>query len=280
MAHHNKFDFFQIKNLILTTSFTVWLSAIISGFSGFFTPANAASVIKFFEGDRSDTTILKLFIEYDDVFTFSIPTAIPPNPIRPGVGVQCSIADTTGPYVDRDCYVNTDGLGPGTSGQTALAPWMNIPAFTGNPIRSITGTITDPDGDIYNVVGYAKIGSFEGGVTDTLLNPSNPPRPPLIPHYISDNLINPDILFSGKDSVTLGKGLSQGGFVILTDSPDYQYHLFSDPNTGELAGCGSGTCLQVRALPTPLPIFGAAAAFGSIRKLRKISALLNSDLKS
>jgi hypothetical protein len=141
--------------LIPTASFTLALSATLSGLSGFLTPANAAFVTKFFEGDRSDTTILKLLIEYDDAFIFSIPTAIPPNPVRPGVGVQYSNADTTGPYVNRDCYVNTDGLGPGTSGQTAIAPWMNIPAFTGHPITSITGRITDPDGDIYNVVGYA-----------------------------------------------------------------------------------------------------------------------------
>lgn len=160
-----------------------------------------------------------------------------------------------------------------------MVPWANIAPFTGNPITNITGSITEPDGTIRNVLGIANVGSFEGGVLK--------PDAALIQHYISDNLIDPKFLFAGQhDSLLAGKGLSQGGFVILTDDPEHQYQLFSNPGItgtmGELAGCGSGTCLKVtpRSAPAPLPILGAAAAFGSLRKLRKFSGLLKTNLAS
>lgn len=258
-----------------TVMSTVGFSALAGGVLLHGPGAEAALVTKPFAGDRTDGLQFNLLIEYNDALLFSVPNAIPPNPVLSGAGVQCSAADTTGLYVNGSCYVNTDGLGGASTGQTALVPWAIIAPFTGNPITRITGTITDPDGTIRSVLGFAEIGSFEGGVAAA--------GTPLIPHYISDNLINPDFLFSGLDSITLGKGLSQGGFVILSDDPEHQYQFFSNPTSvgaeGELAGCGSGTCLRVNA-PAPLPILGAAAAFASLRKLRKFSYLVKSDVVS
>jgi hypothetical protein len=243
--------------------------------------AEAALVTKFFKGDRTDKLDFQLFVTYDDSTLYTVPKPIAGPPaigLPPGAGTQCSLTDTTkSSYANGDCYVNTDGQpneNPPKPGQTALASWEdNISPFTGYLITSVSGKIIEPepDGSVYNVLGLAKIGSFEGGI------------PPFIQHYFSDNLINPEFLFTEQDdSLVAGKGLSQGGFVIITDDPDYQYQLFSDRSTGELAGCGSGTCREVtpRPAPAPLPILGAAAAFGSLRKLRNLSALLKTNLAS
>ena len=57
-----------------------------------------------------------------------------------------------------------------------------------------------------------------------------------------------------------------GTFINVTDSWDL------DPNTGTIMAI-SNTYTQV-PVPAPLPILGAGAAFGSIRKLRKFSSRL------
>ncbi|MFN6351765.1 MAG: hypothetical protein ACK40D_02675 [Cyanobacteriota bacterium] len=225
----------------------------------------AASVTKYFEGGRDDNTTFSLYITYDDAITKTVPTdAGMDGPIPPGgtYGTQCNMMDTVGPYANGNCYINTDGDGSG-NGQQPIAPWAGIAPFTGHPITNVTGTITDSDLDVYNVIGLAQIGSFEGG------------KVPLIPHYISDNLIDDAFFFSLDDAVA-GKGISQGGFVILTANDNYQYQLFSNPATGKLAGCGSGECAPVKPTPAPIPVLGAAAAFGSIRRLKKFSSHLRS----
>ncbi|MFN7633034.1 MAG: hypothetical protein ACK5Q7_07495 [Cyanobacteriota bacterium] len=246
------------------TSSTMALSALAGVMMLQMPAANAALVTKYFEGDRTDGLIFNLYITYDDSVTKTVPTDEGmAGPMPPGgtYGTQCSMMDTVGPYVNGDCYINTDGAG-GNPGQIPKAPWGDISSFTGHPITNVTGTIT---GDTkYNVIGIATIGSFEGGI------------PPLLHHYISDNLIDDAFLFSKKDPLTAGKGLSQGGFVILTDDEEFQYQLFSNPANGELAGCGSGTCAKIRPTPAPIPVLGAAAAFGSIRRLKKFSSHLRS----
>ena len=94
-------------------------------------------------------------------------------------------------------------------------------------------------GQIYNITGRASVGSYEGGIT----GPGG--VPPRIPHFLSDNLIDPAKI----QAVSQGGGLSQGGLVLLTDNVEHSYHLFTDPTTGSYAGCGSGTCRNVVATP-------------------------------
>lgn len=262
------------RSLGLAGRSAVLSSLVLGGLLLQATGAHAAPVTKNFTGDRTDDVFLNLNITYDDATTYTVPSAT--SPPAPGgwfsgtPGTPCSATDTTGPYTAAgDCYINTDGV-PSYSGQSYLN-WP-LPAFTGKLITSVTGTVTGEDGDIYNVIGLAKIGSFEGGKLIPVVAP-------LISHYISDNLIDPTKFFALGSPTDAGMGISQGGFVVLTDNPDYQYQLFQDPTNGELAGCGSGTCLKITPVPAPLPILGVGFAFGSIRKARKFSSLLNPSFR-
>lgn len=183
---------------------------------------------------------------YDDDTTLSLPQASP-------YGSLCG-ADPTSPTVGNDyCYVqNTVGRGL-QSGQ---------PLFTGKTIISVTGKYFEKEGasyDVYTITGLASVGSFEGGI-----------GPAIIPHYVTDNLIDPVKV----SQVAQGGGFSSGGIVLLTDNPSYSYHLFTDSSSGGYAGCGSGTCKDVVSTPAPLPILGAAAIIGYIGRLRTATSRL------
>lgn len=187
------------------------------------------------DGDR----FLNVLFTYDDAAAITIATpgggsAAPDGGIY---GQPCGMSETSPPYSPGSCYLkNIDN---------AISPWSSIQTFTGYPIISVTGQYweREPSGghEIYNIIGLAQVGSYEGGVTGSLPTPR-------IPHFISDNLIQPSLLQIISDG-----SFSQGGIVLLTSNPDYSYHLFSDPSTGKLAGCGSGTCNIVeKVLPIPI----------------------------
>jgi len=57
-----------------------------------------------------------------------------------------------------------------------------------------------------------------------------------------------------------------GTFISVTDS------WVADPATGTIMAISN--TFQQQEVPAPLPILGAGAAFGSIRKLRKFSSRL------
>lgn len=206
------------------------------------------------DGDR----FVNVFFSYDDSTKISLPGSAGLTAIGGGVyGTLCAPPGSP-PYVSGDCYVaNADNL----------LPWSSIKPFTGYPIVGVTGQYWEKESstggfEIYNITGFAKVGSYEGGV----LPPPGDPPAPRIPHFISDNLINPTVL----DSLGQGGGLSQGGIVLLTDNPDYNYHLFTDPTAGDnfglYAGCGSGTCREVASiLPLPISFSVDGGAFNPLR---------------
>ena len=193
-------------------------------------PAMAAIQSVRFDGFRaSDGDILNFVIHYDD-------SALVTSSVASLCGPDPSASPAPG------CYVQNTSNG--------YISGVVSPPFTGYQIVDVTGTYYDKIEDkTFNVLGLYAAGSFEGGI------------PPAIPHYASDNLFAVNVV---------NGALSGGGIVVSTDNPAYQYHLFTDPVTGDYAGCGSGTCKKVtRMVPGPLPLVGAAAAFGLSRRLRR-----------
>lgn len=243
---------------------------VAAGVFGSALQADAAIQSKEFKGTRSDGDIVDLLIYYDDSTIYSLPT-LPPNFGLPGPFTD-RIASPLSPLPDYDTgfsgFAITGVTGSYTEGGNTYFVKSICPSGpVSHPGREISfsGCSAPPYGgtpaDSTN--GLFRKGSYEEGVAP----------PPLIAHYLSDNLFNPDF------AAAKGGAFSGGGIVFNTDEESYVYHLFTDPVTGEYAGCGSGTCLPVStSVPAPLPLFGVGAAFGSIRKLRKLSSQLKSFL--
>jgi hypothetical protein len=186
---------------------------------------------------------------YDDDVTLSLPQANP-------YGSLCGSDPTSPTFGNNYCYVNNTVDRGLQSGQ---------PSFTGKTILNVTGKyyekIAEGGYDVYDIMQIASIGSFEGGVG------------PAIPHYVTDNLIDPVKVAQAAQ----GGGFSSGGVVLLTSNPDYSYHLFTNVSSGGYAGCGSGTCKDVIATPAPLPILGATAVLGYIGRLRTAASRLKTS---
>jgi hypothetical protein len=108
--------------------------------------------------------------------------------------------------------------------------------------------ITDPDWKFKDVeldVDHAGSGQE---VIKTIVGGGNPP--PLV----------------SMDGDAVGPVPLSGTSINVTDSWDL------DPNTGTIMAISN--TFQQQEVPAPLPILGAGAAFGSIRKLRKFSSRL------
>lgn len=243
---------------------------VAAGVFGSALQADAAIQSKEFKGTRSDGDILDLLIYYDDSATYTLPT-LPP------------IGGLPGPFTDR-----IESPPPGSGIPLNPLPVYDTAVFTGFAITGVTGSYTE-DGNTYNVVsicppsgpvsqpgrvisfpgcgtpadstnGLFSTGSYEEG----RVSEAGEPPSDLIAHFLSDNLFKPDLVGSP------GGAFSGGGIVFHTTEEDYVYQLFTDPATGEYAGCGSGTCLPVSTqVPGPLPLLGVGAAFGYSRRLRK-----------
>lgn len=179
---------------------------------------------------------------------------------------------------------------------------------TKNASSRATPTPGNPPG-INDLLAWSPVAQTWSGYWEkgTLGNPLLVYPADLEPHNLTDNLFNPDGGFvggvwgvnglpddnqpyNGAGTGRLNGELSYGGFQFFVDyGIDYAadgypnrylpYQFFfrnlkvDDPNGVDYAGC-PGDCGVAKKLPAPLPIFGAAAAFGSIRRLRTFTSQL------
>ena len=234
----------------------------------------------------SNGEVFDLTIETEDVVSsVTSPLFTAPSSCQPATSSDCSGVTVGTPQLQSPGY-----------------------KFTGYKVTKITGTALD-GGILYDVLGTGRAstsGVFNyptDGNSGPVVNPDS------IPHSLPDQLFNPGGLGLGFDpagftfgtpadftstsfpSSSLDNLFSFGGitFDIGTFSTpgvessfvfDEPYQLFTvafnstSTSTGEslkaggYAGC-PGSCAGAVEVPGPLPILGAAAAFGFSRKLRK-----------
>lgn len=194
------------------------------------------------------------------------------------------------------------------SGVTVGTPQLQSPGykFTGYKVTKITGTALE-GGIEYDILGTGL--SSTSGVFNYPTDGNSGPvvNPDSIPHSLPDQLFNPGGLGLGFDPASFAVGtpaaftsfpsssldnlFSFGGITFdigkfgtpgdessfVSDEP---YQLFTvaynststttgqNLKAGDYAGC-PGSCEVAVPVPGPLPILGAAAAFGWSRKLRK-----------
>ena len=250
---------------------------VAAGVLGSALQADAAIQTKEFKGIRDDGDVVDLLIYYDDSSMFTVDSS--------GGFTSVPVTDPVTSYPPP----GASGL-PGPFTDRIASPLSPLPGydtgFTGFVITGVTGSYTE-GGNAYNVKSICPSGpvshagrviSFPGctappyggtpadstnGLFSTGSYEEGVAPPPLIAHFLSDNLFNPD-------AGSLGGAFSGGGIVFNTEEEEYVYQLFTNPADGLYAGCGSGTWLNVSTSdPGPLPWLGVGAAFGYSRRLRK-----------
>ena len=243
--------------------------------------------------------VFDLVIETEDgltTITKPLPLFTAPNSCQPSTSSACSGVTVGAPQLPSPGYT-----------------------FTGFKITKITGFATE-GGTVYDILGpglASTSGVFNYPDPDHG-NPGPAVNPDSIPHSLPDQLFNPGgygfdpagftigtpPAFTGFPSSSLNNLFSFGGitfdigkFAVPGDESSFvfeePYQLFTVPyaststttgeslKAGDYAGCpGSCRGAVVLPAPAPLPILGAAAAFGSLRKLRNFSSLLKKHLAS
>ena len=184
--------------------------------------------------------------------------------------------------------------------EAVLTYYIYEPGGTGNVVVETLGSLNLPSGVATEGCTAAPFGVIFSSVAAICTGPTSQ----LNVHAIScpGAFIGPDNLFadsaSGIATLSIGGGMGQGLFGIdatYTGGPIISSSTFG---MSTLAGLGftttgllgtwtldgTGDTIEVRvaappapptsATPGPLPILGAAAAFGSVRKLRRLSSAL------
>jgi hypothetical protein len=168
---------------------------------------------------------------------------------------------------------------------------LNLPSPTDSSRCSFNGALLSSDaiictGEDAQINGYAlqASGGFGGtailvpasavsGISTGLIGNANPPRFYIDPLYVNNTPIISNSTFAGQ--TLAGLGFSTPGLIGT-------WNLVS---TGDainvcVAGPGSPCGASPSAVPGPLPLFGAAAAFGYSRRLRRRVSLNRSTSPS